>query len=87
MLMFGLERLLNFLACCNTWCSDGIFLSCPCDFAQLYTIGGVKCDFFLSCVFALVTNKKRKTYAKLLDNEDHKVSNCKMLFDFEVVAW
>jgi len=66
-LLFSIEQNLKILASdqCH-WFIDGTFKSSPQFFSQVLTIHAIKYDTVLPLVFALVPNKIRDSYSKIL---------------------
>ena len=59
------DNLLHLSACENIL-GDGTFKSCPKFFEQLYTLHGYKDGIYSPCVFALLPDKKKPTYIRML---------------------
>ncbi|XP_008182264.1 uncharacterized protein LOC103309191 [Acyrthosiphon pisum] len=74
---------------CDHWYADGTFSCAPSIFKQLYTIHGIQSSNVLPSVYALLPNKKKKTYIRLL--QSLKTLNCNLkpktvMLDFEIGA-
>ena len=54
------------LSACENILGDGTFKSCPKFFEQLYTLHGYKDVIYSPCVFALLPDKKKPTYIRML---------------------
>ena len=59
------DNLLHLSACENIL-GDGTFKSCPIFFEQLYTLHGYKDGIYIPSVFALLPDKKKPTYIRML---------------------
>lgn len=88
-LLFSTEENLQKMSECDHWYADGTFSCAPSIFKQLYTIHGIQCSNVLPSVYALLPNKKKKTYIRLL--QSLKTLNCNLkpktvMLDFEIGA-
>jgi MULE transposase domain len=66
MLIFATRTGLQLLSRSSEWFSDGTFSTAPVFFEQLYTIHVVQYNAVLPVVYALLPNKSRATYVKML---------------------
>ena len=65
--IFGQQKLLELLESTqHLWLADGIFKLCPETFYQLFTIHTSIKGYNQPCIYALLTNKREKTYERLL---------------------
>ena len=64
MLIFATQASATFLSTCEHWFMDGTF-SVPPQFAQLYTVHGLKANRTIPCVYALLPNKREATYTEM----------------------
>lgn len=62
-LLFSTKENLQKMSECDHWYADGTFSCAPSIFTQLYTIHGIQCSNVLPSVYALLPNKKKKTYS------------------------
>lgn len=88
-LLFSTEENLQKMSECDHWYADGTFSCAPSIFKQLYTIHGIQSSNVLPSVYALLPNKKKKTYIRLL--QSLKTLNCNLkpktvMLDFEIGA-
>lgn len=65
-LMFCTRRNLQLLAQADHWYADGTFKTVPHLFCQLYTLHGLKSNVAIPLIYALLPDKSRVTYVRLL---------------------
>jgi len=65
-LIFGTTTSLSFLADSDDWFMDGTFKVTPPQFAQLYTIHGLRVGHHVVGCYGLLPNKLRRTYVEFL---------------------
>jgi len=86
-LIFGQQTLLELLESThNLWLADGTFKLCPEIFFQLFTIHTSINGYNPPCIYALLPNKREKTYERLLIAVKEKIPNSsptRILVDFE----
>lgn len=85
-LIFSTRRNLQLLARSDHWYADGTFKTAPPLFSQLYTIHGVKENSAIPLVYALLPDKTRETYIRLLSQIkqlEPGVNPQTILIDFE----
>lgn len=86
--MFSTEENLKILTDQCHWFIDGTFKSSPQLFTQLLTIYAIKYDTVLPLVFALVPNKTRDSYTKIIKellNLEKNLRPASVMVDFEQV--
>ena len=66
MLIYGTEASISFLANFEGWFIDGTFTVAPPQFAQLYTVHGLRNGHYVILCHALLSNEQTKTYTKFL---------------------
>lgn len=66
MLIFSTRQNLQLLSQSKDWYADGTFKTSPPLFQQLYTIHVVKLNAVIPVIYALLPNKTRATYVKML---------------------
>ena len=85
--IFGTPRTLDILSDADHIFMDGTFKIVPELFFQLFTIHALgPGGFFVPCVYALLPNKTRDTYARLFTEVKHLRPNCSprsIMIDFE----
>ncbi|XP_022172326.1 uncharacterized protein LOC111035118, partial [Myzus persicae] len=85
-LLFSTEENLKILSDQYHWFIDGTFKSSPQLFTQLLTIHAIKYDTVLPLVFALVPNKTRGSYTKIINellNLEKNLRPASVMVDFE----
>eukprot|EP00102_Acyrthosiphon_pisum_P017587 XP_008189050.1 PREDICTED: uncharacterized protein LOC103311248 [Acyrthosiphon pisum] len=85
-LLFSTEENLKILSDQYHWFIDGTFESSPQLFTQLLTIHAIKYDTVLPLVFALVPNKTRGSYTKIINellNLEKNLRPASVMVDFE----
>lgn len=85
-LLFSTEENLKILSDQYHWFIDGTFKSSPQLFTQLLTIHAIKYDTVLPLVFALVPNKTRDSYTKIIKellNLEKNLRPASVMVDFE----
>ncbi|XP_077148452.1 uncharacterized protein LOC143809211 [Ranitomeya variabilis] len=88
-LIFGTRDNLHLLAQSKEWFADGIFSTTPSLFKQLYTIHVVHSGLVVPVVYALLTDKSRSTYQRLLQqlkNMQPRLQPHNLMLDFELAA-
>ena len=87
LLIFGQQTLLELLESTqHLWLADGTFKLCPEIFFQLFTIHTSINGYNPPCIYALLPNKREKTYERLLIAVKEKIPNSRptrILVDFE----
>lgn len=89
MIVFGTQENLARLKSCKRWFADGTFKTVPKLFYQLYTVHGCRKDKTYPLIYALLPNKQRKTYLKLLRELKRlrpDLNPCSISSDFETAA-
>ena len=89
MVMFGSGESLEFLSQSDHWFMDGTFRIAPPQFAQLYTIHGLRGGRNVVGAYALLLDKRRDTYVEMLTELRHMTMNASpvsVLTDFEMGA-
>ena len=85
-IIFGTTDGLQFLTNCDDWFMDGTFDVAPPQFAQLYTVHGLRADHHIIGCYALLRHKNRETYVRLLEEVlrlTNGVSPETVMIDFE----
>ena len=89
-LIFASDNGLQLLRDSEDWFCDGTFKVCPEIFFQFYTVHARSNGRVIPCVFGLLPNKTRDTYARFfteLTNHVHQPDDpSTILFDFELAA-
>ncbi|XP_071853383.1 uncharacterized protein [Apostichopus japonicus] len=87
-LLFATQRSMDFLSTCHHWFMDGTFKSSPPQFAQIYTVHGLRRGRNIPTAYALLPNKREETYVELLRQVQQLtlVAPTSVLTDFEVGA-
>ena len=86
-LIFCTSHNLSILSHAEHWSGDGTFKTVPELFFQLYTIAAFVCGRSITCVYALLPNKKAVTYVRMLRaiaSSWQSFAPDKMLIDFEI---
>lgn len=71
----------------NNWYTDDTFSSVPSIFYQLYTIYGIQYSNVLPFLFALLSNKTKETYVRLIEiilNLKLELKPTTFMLDFEL---
>ena len=86
LLIYGTDASLTFLAESQDWFIDGTFSVTPPQFAQLYTVHGLKnCHYIIGC-YALLANKRAQTYIEFLEHVRELTNHAEptsVMIDFE----
>lgn len=89
MLIFSTRRNLQLLSQSHEWLTDGTFSTAPALFQQLYTVHIVQFNTVIPVVYALLPNKTRATYEKMLQELKNLVPGLQpqqLMADFELAA-
>ena len=66
MLIYGTNAQISFLAMADDWYMDGTFSVAPPQFAQLYTVHGLRNEHHVIGCYGLLPNKQQVTYTEFL---------------------
>ena len=86
MLIYGTEASISFLANSDDWFMDGTFTVAPPQFAQLYTVHGLRNGHHVIGLYALLSNKQTETYTEFLQQVERltgAASPATIMIDFE----
>lgn len=86
-LIYSTEENLNLMTNYNNWYTDDTFSSVPSIFYQLYTIYGIQYSNVLPFLFALLSNKTKETYVRLIEiilNLKLELKPTTFMLDFEL---
>ena len=90
-LIFGTQGNVEVLASADTWGADGTFKICPAIFCQVYTIHAHQNGFVLPCLYCLLPDKSRGTYARMWEAVKELLPEGRypktVITDFEVGAY
>lgn len=88
-IVFGTNSNLTLLKEFTNWCADGTFKVSPTLFLQLYTIHALIDSKAIPLIFALLRNKKKETYVRMLKKLTElapSINPHTILIDFELAA-
>jgi hypothetical protein len=86
-IIFATDKGIDMLKSAKNWFADGTFKTVPLLFEQLYTIHCIKNNYSFPCVYALLCNKKKETYTRLIKKLKEFIpdySPSSILTDFEL---
>ena len=89
MLIFGTTESLNYLSNADNWFADGTFEVVPAQFAQLYTVHGLKEGRNIVGCYGLLPDKRRQTYVDFFTQVQALTGGAvpaSMMTDFELGA-
>lgn len=88
-IMFGTHENLSILRSCSRWYVDGTFECAPKYFYQMFTIHGMRRERIFPLVYALLPDKKKTTYRRVLaELKSLQPDLCprSVMMDFEVAT-